>query len=150
MRGRGFTLIEVAIVLAILAIVLGIGVPTFQNLIDKNRLTTALNQVEADLRKAQAMAKASGANYEVLFIPGQSVYYIYEHYSTSTARLKEKLTLPGGVKIYANTAPANKIIYHAAYEESEVTGGTITFKSPKGKLGKVIVASITGRIRIEQ
>lgn len=151
MKKSGFALIELVIVLAIIAILTGIGVPTFQNLIDKNRLTTALNQVEADLRKAQAMAKATGANYEVLFIPGKNVYYIYEHPITSTAKLKETISLPGGVTIYTTVSPdSNKIIYYAASAQSEVNGGTITFKSPRGKYGKVIVASITGRIRIEQ
>jgi len=150
MRRKGFALIELVVVLAIVAILGGIAVPLYQNYLDKSRLTVALRQVEADLRKAQAMAKSSGVNYEVLFIPGQSTYKIYEHPSTSLAKLKETIELPGGVKIYTNTAPANKIVYYSAYATSEVTGGTITFKSPKSKTGKVIVASITGRIRIEQ
>lgn len=150
MRAQGIALIELVIVLVIASILLGIGIPTFLNYIDKTKLNAALNQVEADLRKAQAMSKATGANYEVLFIPGQSFYYIYEHPTTSTAKLREKVQIPEGVKVYANTAPLNKIVYYGAYAQSEVTGGTITFKSPRGSYGKVIVASITGRIRIEQ
>lgn len=150
MKSRGFSLIELVIVLAIASILMGIGIPLSQNIIDKNKLTVVLNQVEADLRKAQATSKATGKNIEILFIPGQTIYYIFEHLSTSTPKLLEKIEIPGGVKIFTNTAPANKIIYFGAYSESEVTGGTITFKSPKGKLGKVIVASITGRIRTEQ
>ncbi|MCR4427795.1 MAG: prepilin-type N-terminal cleavage/methylation domain-containing protein [Caldiserica bacterium] len=150
MKARGFALIELVIVLAIGAILLGIGIPTFEGLIDKNRLTVALSQVEADLRKAQAMSKAIGENIEVLFIPGNSEYYIFKHPPTSTPILLEKIQIPEGVRIYTNTAPANKIVYFGAYAESEVTGGTITFKSPRGKMGKVIVASITGRIRIEK
>lgn len=150
MKKKGFTLIELVIVISIMAILTGIGIPTFQNLLDKNKLNSALNQVEADLRKAQTMAKASGADYEVLFIPDKNVYYIYEHRSTSTAKLKETITLPEVVKIYTNTAPDNKIVYYGAYATSETTGGTITFKTSRGNTGKVIVATITGRISIER
>lgn len=52
---HGFTLIEVMITLAIAAIVLSIGVPSFQSYIRNNYKTTAIN----DLRTALALTRST-------------------------------------------------------------------------------------------
>jgi len=41
---RGFTIIELMVTLAVLSIVLGVGVPAFQNLIEGGRVTSQINQ----------------------------------------------------------------------------------------------------------
>lgn len=41
---RGFTLIELMVTLAVLAIVLGVGIPAFDSLISNGRLTSQINQ----------------------------------------------------------------------------------------------------------
>ncbi|MBK8750830.1 MAG: prepilin-type N-terminal cleavage/methylation domain-containing protein [Candidatus Competibacteraceae bacterium] len=48
-RQRGFTLIELIITVAIVAIVLTIGVPAFQETIRQNRLTTSPISLSARL-----------------------------------------------------------------------------------------------------
>lgn len=55
-RGKGFTLIELMIVLVIVAIGIALAVPTFQSFRDKRRLTSAAEQVSAFLVHAQSEA----------------------------------------------------------------------------------------------
>jgi len=52
----GFTLIELMIVIAILAIFVVVGVPNFQNLVKDNRLSTQANRLVSSLQLARSEA----------------------------------------------------------------------------------------------
>ncbi len=55
-RGAGFTLIELLMVMAIMAIILSIGVPSFQSMITNSRLTTQANSMVGALNIARSEA----------------------------------------------------------------------------------------------
>ncbi len=54
MRQAGVTLLELLTVLAISVILLGIGVPSYGNLISHNRLAATTNQLVVDLQRARS------------------------------------------------------------------------------------------------
>lgn len=60
MRGRtdarGFTLIELMVTVSVLAIILSIAVPSFQSIINGNRLTGAVNEAAAIVQSARMEA----------------------------------------------------------------------------------------------
>jgi type IV fimbrial biogenesis protein FimT len=62
---RGFTLVELVVTLAVLAIVIGIAVPAFNALIQRNRLTTAANEMVAALQTAKLEAVRRNRRVEV-------------------------------------------------------------------------------------
>ncbi|SEA48003.1 type IV fimbrial biogenesis protein FimT [Microbulbifer marinus] len=64
-RSAGFTLIELMIVIAILAILIAIGVPSFTSLIKNNRLTSAANDLAGALHFARAEAVRRGSSVQV-------------------------------------------------------------------------------------
>lgn len=66
----GFTLIELMVVIAILAIVLSIGVPSFTNMVKNNRLTSAANDMVAMLQFARSEAVRRGRNVQVSAVSG--------------------------------------------------------------------------------
>lgn len=58
MRSRGFTLIEMLVVIALMVIVLAIGVPSYRDYIVLNRLKAVNAQLVSDLQFARAEAAA--------------------------------------------------------------------------------------------
>ena len=55
-RTRGFTLVELMVTIAVLAIVLAIGVPSFAGMTNRNRLTAAANELVGTLQTAKMEA----------------------------------------------------------------------------------------------
>lgn len=61
-KHSGFTLVELMVTISILAILLGIGVPSFRATIEGNRITTVANDMVAALQFARSEAVKRGAN----------------------------------------------------------------------------------------
>lgn len=61
----GFTLIELMVTIAIVAIVLGIAIPSFSSTIASNRLTTSANELVTALNLARSEAVKRGASVTV-------------------------------------------------------------------------------------
>lgn len=63
MRQRGFSLIELMVTVAVLAILLAIGLPSFQSSLRSNRLATATNELIAsiNLARSEAVRNPDGA-----------------------------------------------------------------------------------------
>lgn len=62
---RGFTLIELMVTLGVSALVLSLGVPSFQGLVRDNRMTTQYNQFVTVLNIARSEAIKRGVNVTV-------------------------------------------------------------------------------------
>ena len=59
---RGVTLIELMTALLVLAIVLGIGVPAFNNIVDTNRMAATVNELAGAIHLARSEAAKRRAN----------------------------------------------------------------------------------------
>ncbi|MCT7969920.1 prepilin-type N-terminal cleavage/methylation domain-containing protein [Laspinema sp. D1] len=66
-RANGFTLLEVLIVVFILAILAGIGIPSWLNWLNTLRLNSSQNQIYSALRQAQSQATSNKDIYQVSF-----------------------------------------------------------------------------------
>ncbi len=66
----GFTLIELLVTLAVLAVLIGLGVPSFREMIDENRMATQGNDLVYTLRQARALAVERAAPVSVTAIEG--------------------------------------------------------------------------------
>jgi len=72
----GTTLLELALVLAILATLLGLAYPSWQRFRAHQSLRYGAAQVATDLREAQERAKAERRCYRVTFTGGSSLYTV--------------------------------------------------------------------------
>ncbi len=68
----GFTLIELMVTVSVLAILLGIGVPSFRAMIEGNRITTVANDLVSGLQFARSEAVKRGANVTLCSTNDQS------------------------------------------------------------------------------
>ncbi len=59
---KGFTLIELMVTVSVLAIVLGVGVPGFQELIQNNRMAISVNDLVTDLNLTRSEAIKRGSS----------------------------------------------------------------------------------------
>lgn len=57
---RGFTLIELMVTITVLAVLLGIGIPSFRSMIENNRIAAASNDLVSALQLARSEAIKRG------------------------------------------------------------------------------------------
>lgn len=62
---RGFTIVELMIVIALISVVATVGVPNFMTFIENNRVTTATNSYVGTLNYARSQATREGRNVQV-------------------------------------------------------------------------------------
>lgn len=70
--GRGFTLLEVAIVLAVLGILLAVAVPNYSDYLARQKLRQVAGLLEQDLRRARTLSVDEGRDVHVSFASGTS------------------------------------------------------------------------------
>lgn len=80
----GFTLIELLIAISIIAILLAVGLPSFQQTIDKSRLVGAADNLLADMRYAMGESTKRNVPITVTFTEGANWSYVFATSSTTT------------------------------------------------------------------
>jgi len=75
-RPRAFTLVEVMLVLAIIAVLAGIAVPRFSSALYRHRVNQAVYRLAADLDRARAEARAGSSTRRVTFDKVNHTYRI--------------------------------------------------------------------------
>ncbi|GAB6067346.1 hypothetical protein JCM13664_06640 [Methylothermus subterraneus] len=170
-KTRGFTLVELMVTVAVAAIVLTVGVPSFQVLVKNNRMVTAANELVGALNLARSEAikrnvrvtvckSGDGAscttsgNWEQGWIVFTDDNNDAAYDSASETLLRVQEGIAGQVTMTGNPLVANYVSYVASGQSQLTTGGfqagTIAICDDRsGNVGKNIVLSSTGRIRLD-
>ena len=146
-RRRAFTLVELALVIAILSVLMAVAAPRYAIALDGYRAEHAARRIASDIGTAQATARAAGASQAIVFNAGTNSY-----------------TLSGAVagnnpaRVTLGDAPFNAVLESASFGGD----GTLTFNGfalPRSagtvvvRSGQVrrtiLVASITGVVTIQ-
>ncbi len=142
---KGYTLIELMVIVTIISLLLGLGINGISSLIQWNKLNTAAAVLSSELKSAQSRAFYEGVYYKIEFYatfdcPTLNKYRIYKQ-----TELYEEIRLEG-VELFKTNFTDNNVYFYPSGVPGQ--GGTVTLKNKKGKILYVIMTPVTARIRI--
>jgi type IV fimbrial biogenesis protein FimT len=77
-KRSGFTLIEILVVLAVVGILLGLGIPALMSYGDSTGVRATAKQIMADMWLARQKAIATSTPHSIVFDQGQNSYSVFE------------------------------------------------------------------------
>lgn len=139
---KGFTMIELIVTLAVLAILIGIAIPSYNSLMPRYRLSGAARQVATDLMKARMQAVKLSTNVTVTFNGTTDSYTISNTSSggsyNETFNIKTRYS---GVELSSTGTPE----FHPRGTLTNANLVTVTLANSSGI--KQVVVNIAGRVK---
>jgi len=139
-RTKGYTLIELMVVIGIISLLLGLGINGLYNLMQWNKLNTAAALLSSELKNAQSRAFYEGVYYKLQFWPSLDRYRVYKQ-----TELVDDIILKD-IDLFNTNFTDNNLYFYPNGVPSQ--GGTVTLKNKKGKVLYVIMTPVTGRVRV--
>jgi len=139
-RDKGFTLIELMVIVGIIALLLGLSLNGLNSLIQWNKLNVAAAILSSELKTAQAMAFYQGIYYKLQFWPTLDRYRIYRQ-----TELIQDIIL-ADIDLFNTNFTNNKVFFYPSGVPGQ--GGTVTLKNKIGKVLYVIMTPVTARVRV--
>jgi len=120
MDKKGFTLVEVAVTLSILAIMATISIPTYISWLPKHRLQTSARQIYDDLNLAKMEAVKRNTDVCITFSSANNNYRVFVDTDSDGSYIP-----PGDILLKSNVALENAV----TISNTTFTGGTIGFNN---------------------
>ncbi len=137
---RGFTLVELMIVVALMGIMAAIAAPNYRDYMTQNRLNGAARLVMTDLMYARSQAATENVNFKMDF-SGNSYSIIRDDTDQEVRRSRNIQD-----EYYDVTMTSNRDFVFRP-NGTVTAAGTVTLTNSKGT--KQVVVSMAGRARIE-
>ena len=150
-KKSGFTLYELLIVIAIIAVLSAIAIPNFIKWLPKYRLGSAARSLLSAMQYSRLMAVKENVNILVNFDPGNNIYRIFADYDNDNDQDADEPTIrrgmmPAGVSI-TGTNFAGDLLKFNSRGLAAGTGGTISIANNLNDLSKIRI-NRTGNSRI--
>jgi prepilin-type N-terminal cleavage/methylation domain-containing protein len=147
---RGFSLLELFLVVAIVVVAAAVAVPRYGRASGRYRADLAARRVMADLRLAQSWAKAASSSRTVSFSTAASQYQLLN--------IPAPDGMPGDYTVVLSAEPYQADLTNVSFDGSPQVifngwglpdrGGTVTL-SAGGQQRTVVVDGVTGRISVQ-
>ena len=139
-RNKGYTLIELMVVVGIISLLLALSLNGIYNLIQWNKLNTVAALLSSELKNTQSRAFYEGVYYKLQFWPTLDRYRIYKQ-----TELIDDIILKDIDLFNTNFTDDNLYFYPSGVPGQ---GGTVTLKNKRGKILYVIMTPVTARVRV--
>lgn len=147
---RGFTLIEMMIVVALVAILSAVAVPSFRDLLLNQRLaSTASDFIAAlSLARSEAMKRSQKTTLTATSRDWNNGWEVTTAVDDESAVLRTFEALRTGIEVDTSTGNGfDKSIAFDANGFSRASAGCVTFRASTGRRSAVVL-SVSGRARI--
>ncbi len=141
-HNKGYTLIELMVVIGIISLLLGLGINGLDYLIQWNKLNTTAALLSSELKNIQSRAFYGGVYYKLQFWPTLDRYRVYKQ----TELIDD--TIFKDIDLFNSNFTDNKVYFYPNGVPS--MGGTITLKNKRGKVLYVIMTPVTARVRVSR
>jgi prepilin-type N-terminal cleavage/methylation domain-containing protein len=139
-RNKGYSLIELIVVVGIVSLLLGLGINGLEYLIQWNKLNTAAVLLGSGLKNIQSRAFYERVYYKLQFWPTLDRYRVYRQ-----TELIDDIILKH-IDLFNTNFTDNNLYFYPNGVPS--MGGTITLKNKRGKVLYVIMTPVTARVRV--
>ena len=145
-NSKGFTLIELMIVIAILGILAGIAAPNFQTYMTRMRLNGAARQIMTDLMEARSKAVSGNNRFRVFFLDDHQ-YKVLDDDNNNNAEDSGETTITRDIQDEYYGVTLSKTADPIFYPRGTAYGTTIKLTNSSGL--KYVKVALTGRIKID-
>jgi prepilin-type N-terminal cleavage/methylation domain-containing protein len=139
-RTKGYSLIELMVVVGIVALLLSLSINGIISLIQWSKLNTAAALLSSELKNTQSRAFYEGVYYKLQFWPTLDRYRVYKQ-----TELIDDITLKD-IDLFNTNFTDNNLYFYPNGVPS--MGGTVTLKNRRGKILYVIMTPVTARVRV--
>lgn len=149
---RGFTLIEIIIVLVLLAIVAVIALPTFQRLVVNSPLKTATRDLMAEIALQKERAIAESRQYRIVLDVNGNSYDIQQCANTGSICNSWNSIQVKNLNRYANDISfdtgGTTVTNYIFQTRGTVTNGTIVLRNSRNSTATITI-NIAGRTNVQ-
>ncbi len=147
-RQRGLTLIELLTTMSVVAIVLTIGVPSFQSMIASNQITTTTNLFVATMSLARSEAMKRSTTIKVSPESDSTGERLLVSINASGDAI-QRIPLPADMDI---TTDLSEVRFLRSGFMDDVTDRTITICDHvrTGETGKILTIGVSGRTTLSE
>jgi len=139
-HNKGYTLIELMVVVGIISLLLGLGINGLDYLIQWNKLNTAAAILSSELKNTQSRAFYEGVYYKLQFWPTLDRYRVYKQ-----TELIDDIILKD-IDLFNTNFTDNNLYFYPNGVPS--MGGTVTLKNKREKVLYIIMTPVTARVRV--
>ena len=135
---RGFTLLEILLVLAMISIIAGFSIPVYQSFQVKNDLDISANTIASSFRRAQVLAEASDGDSQwgVKVLSGSITLFQGSSYAGRVAAFDEVFTVPTSI----TPSGLNEVVFDRLTGQALSTG-TVTMTATTGQVRTIAITS---------
>ena len=150
-----FTLMEMLIVLAVIALILGVSIPFFASFTKGAKLKTAAKDITAVLNTARSLAITHRRNYSVTFdySARPHSYYISDE---DDQLYEKKYYLPSSIRFNRPLSPDEPTTFTSGKATFSSTGGltgsagSVWIADKREDFRRISVSNTTGRVKIDK